>query len=150
MTKKTFALFGGGEMLPTCVTFCWTDSQIDNPWFKCTWWKWPIFSTVKMYRGKNNMPIPVTHVNVGASCEFSCGSILSLMVLNVTCLFQRLKKSVYLKNRQSLSYYYDSLFSVILFQRSPYLLKICCQLISSIQFLKYIYKYKYIYIYLYL
>lgn len=43
-----------------------------------------------MYR-KNNMPIPVTHVNVGASREFSCGSIPSPMVLNVSCLFQRLK-----------------------------------------------------------
>lgn len=20
-------------MLPICVTFCWTDSQLDNPWF---------------------------------------------------------------------------------------------------------------------
>lgn len=75
--------------------FCWTDSQIDNPWFKCTWWKWPIFSTVKMYLKKkknHDMPIPVTHVNVGASREFSCGSIpQSPTVLNVSCLFQRLK-----------------------------------------------------------
>lgn len=37
------------------------------------------------------MPIPVTHVNVSASCEFSCGSILSPMVLNVSRLFQRIK-----------------------------------------------------------
>lgn len=37
------------------------------------------------------MPIPVTHVNVGASREFSCGSIPSPTVLNVSRLFQRLK-----------------------------------------------------------
>lgn len=61
-------------MLPICVTFCWTDSQLDNPWFNAHEITYILYCSNVQEKGYCNCVMSVL-------CGLSCGLIMSLKVL---------------------------------------------------------------------
>lgn len=61
-------------MLPICVTFCWTDSQLDNPWFDAHEIPYILYCFNVQEKGDCKL-------FRWCFCEFSCGFIMSLTVL---------------------------------------------------------------------
>lgn len=61
-------------MLPICVTFCWTDSQLDNPWFNAHEITYILYCFDVQEKG-------YCKLLCRCFCELSCGLIMSLTVL---------------------------------------------------------------------